>query len=134
MANKPTVLDGMFKMLDTDHDNKISKEEFTTYYRSNEEFIEHKKRQAEEEHEIAQQHEDEEEGGNMLEWPKDADIQGKIMFCLAFPLVLIFCLTIPDVRKEGKFLGIRIKIISFTAFLHRLAWLEYCLTSWCGSQ
>ena len=26
VANKPTVLDGMFKMLDTDHDNKISKE------------------------------------------------------------------------------------------------------------
>ena len=130
VANKPTVLDGMFKMLDTDHDNKISKEEFTTYYRSNEEFIEHKKRQAEAEHENAKQHEDEEEGGNMLEWPKDADIQGKIMFCLAFPLVLIFCLTIPDVRKEGKFMGIRFKdyfVYSFFASIGMVGVLSYLM-------
>ena len=66
----------------------------------------------------------------MLEWPKDADIQGKIMFCLAFPLVLIFCLTIPDVRKEGKFMGIRFKdyfVYSFFASIGMVGVLSYLM-------
>ena len=105
----PKMIDDMFALLDANKDNQITKDEFTQYYRENEEFIEHKKKQAEKQHETAQQHEEEEEGGNMLEWPADADILGKVMFLIAFPLVLLFCVFIPDVRKEGKLFGIKYK-------------------------
>eukprot|EP00943_MAST-04B_sp_MAST-4B-sp1_P004618 g4618.t1 len=121
VAEEPKIIDDMFALLDSNKDNQISKDEFTSYYRENEEYMDHKKKQAEKEHEIAQQHEEEEEGGNMLEWPADADLQGKIMFIIAFPLVLLFCITIPDVRKEGKFLGIKFKDFYIYSFLMSIA-------------
>ena len=117
----PKMIDDMFALLDANKDNQITKDEFTQYYRENEEFIEHKKKQAEKQHETAQQHEEEEEGGNMLEWPADADIQGKVMFLIAFPLVLLFCVFIPDVRKEGKLFGIKYKEFYIYSFFMSIA-------------
>ena len=58
--------------------------------------------------------------------------KAKLCFCLAFQLILIFCLTIPDVRK-GKFMGVDLKIISFTTFLRRLACADYAI-SWVWSS
>merc|ERR1719361_705397 len=84
------------KMLDTDNDGQISKEEFMSWYKNSKFFMQRKRRADT----LVEQEESEEEAGVSLAFPSAENWKGRIMYVITAPIMYTLYFTVPDVRKK----------------------------------
>ena len=69
-----------------------------------------------------------------IEWPAEGNAAAKAVFVVTLPLVLLFCYTMPDVRRPGKFaLGGLYKDWYLFSFFVAIVWigvLSYLMVWW----
>jgi len=83
------------KILDSNDDGQISKEEFMTWYKSSK-FFEQRKKRADT---LAEQADADEENGVSLAFPENW--KGRVMYVITAPIMYTLYFTVPDVRKSN---------------------------------
>ena len=108
------------KDLDKNGDGQINFPEFAAWYEGSM-FWTMKKHEADEAAEVS-------EGLDPFKYPEGESLRAKFFYCLTFPLMLLFYVTMPDVRKPG-----RQGVWAFACFFMAIAWIgvfSYFMVGW----
>jgi len=100
--------------LDTNKDQKISWEEFSSWYRTSLYWREAKFQ--------AQELEDEGDG-DPLEWPAEEGTRAKVFFIICFPLNFVLAYTVPNAQKPGETFGITNSKWCWFSFVASILWI-----------